>query len=563
MDYGAMLDANRQYLYADAEDVEKFMELKYGVFIHWNPSCLKEAEISWSRFGPRGTEDKAVGGIPLEEYDNLYKEFNPVNFNADEWMKMIKESGAKYMIFTTKHHDGFCMFDAPNTEYKITNTPFGRDICAEIADACHKYGIKLFWYFSKPDWKHPDYLTENQDNCCDYIHEHLRFLLTNYGKVDGLWFDCLGTTWKDWRTPEMVKMIRELQPNILINQRWGWDMPVEFQGDYDLAEQELGEFNIDRAWESSITMAHGWSWSGETPLKPVSVCLHVLLRSIGAGGNFALNTGPRPDGRINPPEREQYLQIGKWLKKNGAAVYSTKAGPYKPGSWGVAVNKKNKIYLHILTKFTDELSPYIELPALPYGISSCTDFDGENLTFSMDEKVLKIEINNIDDIDTVVIINLKENLPEKYEIIDTESFYDRFLPDKASASSAKDAEHSAEAFMQSGNAEFQAGIHHKKHWAPEFNDKNANLTIEFDKEIEFDTVELAENIWSICIKDFDLKYRNSDGQWNTFYNGSFIGLDFSLKTNPIKTDAVMLCVNELVSNSQTGITAFNIKKQKI
>jgi len=563
MDFEAMLEENKQYLYADNADVQKFMDLKFGVFIHWNPSCQKEAEISWSRFGPRGTEDKADGGIPLEEYDNLYKTFNPVDFDADEWVEMVKQSGAKYMIFTTKHHDGFCMFDAPNTDYKITNTEFGRDLCAELADACHKHNIELFWYFSKPDWKHPDYLTENQSKCCDYIHEHLRFLLSNYGKIAGLWFDCLGTSWKDWRTPEMVRMIRELQPHILINQRWGWGMPLEFFGDYDLAEQEIGEFNIDRAWESSITMTHAWSWTGKSPLKPVPVCLHVLLRSIGAGGNFALNTGPHPNGRINPPEKEQYLQIGQWLRKNGESIYSTHAGPYKPGPWGVATNKDDKIYLHVLAKFTDDAENILRLPILPYEIASCTNLNNEKIDFSVNDDFLEFKFVRSDAVDDIIVLSLRENIPRKYVVIDTEEHYDHFIPVRICASSEKDSEHSAKAFMESGNAEFQAGIHHKKHWAPDFNDKQSSLTIEFGEVIEFDTVEIAENIWSISVEKFQLKYRNLDGDWITFYSGEYIGLDFSIISNPLKTNAVQLCVQQLIPDTQTGITAFKVKKQRI
>jgi hypothetical protein len=563
IDYDMMLEENKKYLYAGEKDVKAFMDLKFGVFIHWNPSCLIEAEISWSRFGPRGTEEKAQGGIPVDEYDNLYKKFNPVKFDAEEWVKMVKDSGAKYMIFTTKHHDGFCMFDAPNTEYKITNTPFKRDICKELADSCHKHDIKLFWYFSKPDWKHPDYLTENQDKCCDYIHEHLRFLLSNYGKIDGLWFDCLGTSWKDWRTPEMVKMIRELQPHILINQRWGWGMDaVDYQGDFDLAEQEIGEFNIERAWESSITMAHGWSWSGESPLKPVGTCLHVLLRSVGAGGNFALNTGPKPDGTINQPEVKQYLEIGKWLKENGEYIYDTNAGPYKPGPWGVATNDGNRIFLHVLSKYSEGSEKVLKLPALPYKVESCFDIQGDELEFSSDSKCFIVSLGEINEIDTIIVVKLAEKLPEDYQIIDTESEYTIYNPVKALASSSKDEEHSASAFMQEGNAEFQAGIHHKKHWAPEFDDKNSSLILEFDKKIDFDTVQVSENIWSICVKDFELDYRNEAGDWECFYKGKEIGLDFAVKTSLIHTDAVRLKIHELLPNTQTGITVFDIRKNK-
>jgi len=338
-------DDTRKYFYASPEDVQWFRDAKFAVFVHWNPSCLKKAEISWGRKGPRpGIDMPAKHGVPEEEYNNLYKKFNPKDFNADKWIKMVKDAGAKYFIFTTKHHDGFCMFDAKNTDYKITNTPFGRDVCKELADACHKYGIKLFWYYSQPDWYNKDYLSKDHQKYRKYMYEQLRQLLTDYGKVDGLWFDCLNTRWKHWNTPEMVKMIRTLQPGILINSRWGWGMPgVKNNGDFDNPEQKLGVFKIERPWESCMTMGQGWSWRGPSKLISADSCIRMLVQCVGSGGNLALDCGPRPDGKIDPPVIDNYMAIGKWLKTNAESIYDTLGGPYKPGVFGVSTRKsKNR-----------------------------------------------------------------------------------------------------------------------------------------------------------------------------------------------------------------------------
>jgi len=188
--YDTVPEKYAPYIYAKPGDIQWFTDAKFGVFVHWGPYTLAKVPASWGRFGPRpGAGKQATEGVPREEYDNLYKKFNPVDFDADKWIKMVKDAGAKYFIFTTKHHDGFCMFDAKNTDYKITNTPFGRDVAKEIADACHKYGIKLFWYYSQPDWHHPDCLTENNDRYRKYMYQHLEQLFTDYGKIDGLFFD--------------------------------------------------------------------------------------------------------------------------------------------------------------------------------------------------------------------------------------------------------------------------------------------------------------------------------------------------------------------------------------
>ena len=149
------------FLKANEQDVQQWREMKFGLFIHWGPVSLKGTEIGWSRGGERrGRNDKSTGSIPVEIYDNLYKQFNPVKFDADEWVQMAKNAGMKYLVFTSKHHDGFSMFDSELTDYKITNSPFKRDVVKELADACHKGGLKLGYYYSPVDWYHPDYRTD-------------------------------------------------------------------------------------------------------------------------------------------------------------------------------------------------------------------------------------------------------------------------------------------------------------------------------------------------------------------------------------------------------------------
>ena len=343
----------RPYFYAKDADIKWFTDAKFGIFIHWDPSSLAGAEISWGRNGPRpGIKNQPSSGVPQAEYDNLYKNFNPTNFNADAWVKMIRDSGAKYMIFTTKHHGGFCMFDSKETDYDIMSTPYGKDICKQLADACHKYDIKIFWYYSQPDWHHPEFLSEHHEIYREYLFAQLRELLTNYGKIDGMWFDCLNLQWRHLNTPVQTQMIRTLQPGILINSRWGWGMPgVKHNGDFDNPEQKIGSFKIDHPWESCATMGRGWSWRGGGGLMSPAACIRMLVQCAGSGGNLALDCGPRPDGMIDPPEQENYLAMGRWLKQNGDSIYGTAGGPYKPGPYGVCTRKENRIFLHILANY--------------------------------------------------------------------------------------------------------------------------------------------------------------------------------------------------------------------
>lgn len=206
------------HLTAAPQALEWWRDARFGMFVHWGPVSLKGGEIGWSRAGER-RGSQGTGNIPVEEYDNLYKQFNPVKFDAKQWIEIAKAAGMKYIVFTTKHHDGFCMFDSKLTDYKITNSPYGKDIVAELANACHETGFRLGFYYSPADWYNPDYRTETHAEYIKYLHGHIRELCGNYGKLDILWFDSLGGTTADWDSHAMFKIARTLQPEILINNR--------------------------------------------------------------------------------------------------------------------------------------------------------------------------------------------------------------------------------------------------------------------------------------------------------------------------------------------------------
>jgi alpha-L-fucosidase len=328
-------------LHGNVQKIEEWKDARFGMFIHWGPVTLKGTEIGWSR----GRE------IPIEEYDNLYKQFDAKNFNANEWVSIAKAAGMKYIVLTTKHHDGFCLWDTQQSEYNIMNTPLKRDVVKELSEACKKGGIAFGTYFSSCDWynptfplgspggktKHPNPNLEAYD---DYFRKQVAELITNYGPLLTMWFDLPQAYTGEYGIP-MVSMLRKLQPNILINNR-AYSEPGRTSGyshqrtvgDYDTPEQRIGGFQIDRPWETCMTIADQWAWKPNDKVKSLDQCLQSLVRSAGGDGNLLFNVGPMPDGRIEPLQVERLKEMGQWLQKYGYTIYETRGGPFMPTDWG-------------------------------------------------------------------------------------------------------------------------------------------------------------------------------------------------------------------------------------
>jgi alpha-L-fucosidase len=386
----------------DPAALKAWQDARFGMFIHWGPISQKGAEISWSRGGVRRDRD-GTGNIPPEEYDALYKTFDPEKFNADQWVSIAKGAGMKYIVIVAKHHDGFCMFDSQFTDYKITNTPFKRDVCAELAKACHKAGMNLGFYYSPPDWHHPDFLTDHHDRYIEYMHEQVRELLTNYGQVFELWFDTDSGTNKPetWDNATLFPMIRQLQPQILITKRCGgW-------GDFDTPEQVVGGFDNKNPWESCITISSHdhWAWGGDDEgVKPPEELIKTLVNCAGGDGNMLLNVGPQPDGKINAKQVGDLQKVGAWMAENGESIYGTRGGPYKPGKWGVSTRKENTIYLHILNWDGNSLV----LPPLGQKIIKSELLTGGAVDVKQDDQGVTVSVppSERKDVDTIVKLEL-------------------------------------------------------------------------------------------------------------------------------------------------------------
>ena len=386
---------------ADSAAVARWQALRFGMFIHWGPVSLTGHEIGWSR----GAQ------TPIDVYDNLYHQFNPTNFNADDWVSLAKAAGMKYIVLTAKHHDGFCLWDTKFTDYNIMNSPLHRDVVKELAAACKKQGIAFGAYYSVTDWHHPDWPTTSPggtvkrdksdlDAYEKYLQGQITELVQNYGPLLTIWNDVPAEFGQ--RGADTIRLVRSLQPDILINNRTGDG------GDYETPEQEIGQFDLDRPWESCMTIsAHGqWAWGGEQDgVKPLAECLEMVIRAAAGDGNVLLNVGPRPDGVIDPAQAQRLREIGAWLSKNGESIYGTRGGPWKPKPWLVSTRKGSTVYLHIL-RYTEG---GVELPALPVKAKSASLLDGSKVECIQDTDRLIVTVPRdwLDPIDTIVRLELE------------------------------------------------------------------------------------------------------------------------------------------------------------
>jgi alpha-L-fucosidase len=384
-------------------------DARFGMFIHWGPVSLKGTEISWSRANSN-PQCPNNGEIPVAVYDNLYKEFNPAKFNAKEWVAIARAAGMKYMVLTAKHCDGFLLWDSKVDDYNIMHTPFKRDVCAELAQAAREQGIKIGWYFSPMDWRDPDCRNAKNAEFVKRMQAELEELLTNYGKIDILWFDTDGKP-ALWDQETTYRLVRRLQPGIVIDDRLdkpGGSGLIGPWADFYTPEQEIGGFDNQRPWESCMTLSrrNQWAWGGSNDgVKTFAECLNMLIRCAGGDGNLLLNVGPMPTGEIAPEQVGRLKEMGAWLAKYGASIYGTRGGPFKPGPWGAATQKGNSVYLHILDPKRDTVT----LPAIKKKIVGSRVLTGGSVSVRQTDQAIEISVPKADrqEFDTIVVLTLE------------------------------------------------------------------------------------------------------------------------------------------------------------
>ncbi len=537
--------ADKPFLQADPADMQWWREARFGLFVHWGPVSLKGTEIGWSRGGKRGNRS-GTGQIPGDVYDNLYKEFNPTKFNAKEWVEIAKAAGMKYLVFTSRHHDGFSEFDTKQSDYNIMNSPFKRDVCAELAKACHEGGLRLGWYHSQPNWYHPDFQTENHAaKFIPFLHGQIRELLTNYGQVDILWFDGLGGKAADWDAENLFKMIRTLQPHILINNRCG--LPADF----DTPEQRIGAFQTNRPWETCMTICHQWAWKPDDQMKTLKQCLQTLITCAGGDGNLLFNVGPMPTGEIEPRQVECLKEMGQWLAKYGTTIYATRGGPWHPGKWGAVTCKDNVAYVHVYQWDGD----VARLPGINRKVVSSAVLTGGKAEVKQadDEVAITVPAADHQEIDTIIALTL-----------DGPAF-------DATTKRPTTAAIKAGESIAAGKKAAASNVHQKNirgygpdkafddnpetRWATDAGTHEAWLEVDLGAPATFDRVAIDESEAYQRVSQFELQYKDGDA-WKTFHKGTTIGPDWAAKFEPVTAQVVRL--NILKASDGPTINEFQL-----
>lgn len=398
---------------------EWFQDAKFGMFIHWGVySILGDGEWVMNN-----------QGIDKASYQKLPSFFNPVSYNPKEWVAVAKAAGMKYITITSKHHDGFAMWDSKLTDWDIIDrTPYGRDVIKMLADECKKEGIKLFFYHSHLDWYQDNYFPRGRTGNAsgrpesgdwykylDYMDGQLRELLTGYGEIGGIWFDGIwDKKGADWRLGKTYKLIHDLQPACLVGnnhhlapfegedfQMFEKDLPGHNTTGFS-GEQEVGEL----PFETCETMNNSWGFNlQDKNYKSTKNLIKYLVRAAGYNSNFLLNVGPMPDGKIQPEFLNTLKEIGKWTEKYGETIYGTRGGPISPRSWGITTQKGNKVFVHILNAEDSNLL----IPDFGKKIKSISSFvTGAKLKFKQDAFGITVALPEgiMDETDTVLVIEL-------------------------------------------------------------------------------------------------------------------------------------------------------------
>jgi alpha-L-fucosidase len=360
-----------------------WQDARFGMFIHWGPVTLTGKEIGWSR---------ASTGI--NKYDSLYLRFNPVKFNAEEWVRIAQNAGMKYMVFTAKHMDGFCNWDTKTTNYNIMNSPFKRDVCRELADAAHAAGMPICWYFITPDWKDSDCRNPNTPGVFEKrILEQLTELLTNYGKISLLWTDYDGFA-PPTTASKVYELANRLQPGIIVNNRLDVFHTDESHayigdnGDYATPENFVAGYGAI-PWETCTNLGHQWAWKFNDKPRDMRESTATLLRCVGGNGNLLLNIGPDSLGQFPANFIERLNEIGAWIKPRSSSVYNVKGGPYTPATDYVSSYSGKTFYLHI---FNFGNSDTLTIPAFPAKIRKATLVNNKSVSFLQKKNCLQLII---------------------------------------------------------------------------------------------------------------------------------------------------------------------------
>jgi len=519
-----------------------FRQARFGIFIHWDPRVL-----TVTNYGKSYREFKN----DLNKIHQLYKQWNPQAFNAEEWVDTFKKAGVKYITFTTKHQYGYSNFDNPYTDYDVMGSPFKRDACKELADACRQADMKIMWYYSSEggventgEYRHLQGMSYP-----DYRFKSIEHLLKNYGRTEGIWWDG-----GDNSRPELMDMVRNIQPHVITNRRLKVD-GNRLEGDFSTPEQVIGAFNMERPWKSCVPLeGNEWFYCGGKDNKDTETCLKTLTQCASGDGNLLLNISPLPDGKLQSEQIETLLGMGWWLKKYGKSIYGTRGGPYLPGAWGCSTRKDDLIYLHLM-QIND--TGRLILPPLTGKILQSTILTEGKVSVTQSEEGITIGLDEIagnPDISTIVVLKIEGNAMDITPI--GVPLRESLTKDKLiHASSAKDAKFPPEAILAHSDLEkaFEKGarpsrpqfdLPHKftwrergfktRYWSADEMDATPWITVDLGVVKTFSEIRLWEKYNRI--RKFAIQYWRNN-KWETLYDGEKMNY-FSYKFKPVQSQKI-------------------------
>lgn len=493
-----------------AAKIEWWRQARFGMFVHWGPVSLKGTEIGWSR----------GDSVPIAEYDTLYQKFNPTRFDADEWVALARAAGMKYLVFTTKHHDGFCMWDTRQTGFSIAQSPFGRDVVKELSLACRRQNLAFGTYHSVCDWHHPDFPlgspggrtrkpNPDLERYTAYLRSQVAELITGYGPLLVMWFD-VPQEFDAKRGQALIDWTRSLQPDIIVNNRSG------AAGDYDTPEQRIGGFQNQRPWETCMTLCQQWAWKPNDTLKPLAECVRTLVRCAGGDGNLLLNVGPMPDGRIEPRQADRLKEIGAWLTRHGDSIYATRGGPWKPTRTLASTRRDRTVYLHVFE--WPEVA--LVLPSLPCSIQASSLLTGGSVEVRPSPEGLRITVppGERHPIDTIVKIELDRPALELEPIA---------VASPGLKTTASNVYHTLDEFGPENAFDRDPATR----WATDAGTHTAWIAVDFAKPRTFRQVRIQE-AYAGRVRKFELQSR-AGSTWTPFYSGTSLGADLKLEFAPV------------------------------
>jgi alpha-L-fucosidase len=411
-----------------AKRIAWWREARFGMFLHWGVYSIP-GRGEWVQWQEQ---------IPVKEYAKLAEQFRADHYDPDAWARAAKDAGMKYMVLTARHHDGFALFDDPGSDFTAMKSAAHRDLVAEYVKAVRRAGLRVGLYYSPLDWRFPGFFfpgiyQQSAVEMRDQYQRQVEILGRNYGKIDILWFDGGANEWLgfggvefsgsgwharakdqpyrgkfDWQDEKTVAHLRELQPQILVNNR------TDARADFLTREGDsaMGEFDNVHPWELCTTITDGaWGYQPNARVKPLAQLVGLLVGAAGRDGNLLLNVGPRPDGSLDPEQLKRLSEMGRWMRANGESIYGTRGGPWLPGKYGVSTHRGSTVYLHVLRRPADGV---LELPVLSARVVSARVLHAGQIEFNQNRNTLKVTVpeSGADASDTVIELGLSEPLPE-------------------------------------------------------------------------------------------------------------------------------------------------------